>query len=249
MQSKSKWYFGWLFAGVLMMHAPSIQARPLNDTGETRCSDGSNFVPCSSVQITHPGQDARYGRDVAAGTSALTKSANSFGQNGYEFQKVSNAGLTVAATAPLGGGSNEFACIKDVVTGVTWLLYDILRQSGWRDPNPVTNGGVEGSSGGPNTSSDFAQRANSTGYCGKANWRLPTVRESLSIIAVTGCNGGFADPAFNVIVQGGFWSSQSYVPDPNYAYAVSWPLEVNLCRLTGIVPKTNLLTTTVLVSG
>ena len=71
----------------------------LNDTGFTTCADASGAtVSCTSATAVQ-GQDARYGRDAAAGTSALTKQGS--GANGFYFTKISNAGAVLPATAPL----------------------------------------------------------------------------------------------------------------------------------------------------
>ena len=90
------------FVGVALMCvtlSAVAMAVGLNDTGFTTCADASGAtVSCTSATAVQ-GQDARYGRDAAAGTSALTKQGS--GANGFYFTKISNAGAVLPATAPL----------------------------------------------------------------------------------------------------------------------------------------------------
>jgi hypothetical protein len=229
MQSRSKWCFVWLSAAVLMLHAPSIQARPLNDTGETRCSDGANFVPCSNVQITHPGQDARYGRDVAAGTSALPAKIG-FGTGGFDFTKIGNDGVAVPQSAGFGSQAGQYICIRDNVTGLLWnlTLPGINLPSGlsiqWGDGNPATNGGFAGGTlPGVQDTGTMIFSINNAQNCGRSNWRLPTVREMLSTLRISygnDCGATVGAPEFGW-PAGHYWTSQTVVGDVGSAYAVA----------------------------
>jgi Protein of unknown function (DUF1566) len=216
-----------LFSAALLAHITVVNARPLNDTGETRCSDGTNYVSCSSVQVTHPGQDARYGRDVAAGTSALPAKVG-FGGGGFDFTKIGNNGAAVAPTASAGILPGQYACIKDNVTGLLWYA-GFANGLAWRDPNPTTNGGNAGAAAtSPNTASRIND-ANVAEYCGKSNWRLPKVREMLSVFSLGpgtggGCGGDFADQAFNVWFKSAYyWTSQTSPVDSSRVFVVFLP--------------------------
>ena len=61
----------WAYA----LAACTSTAAGLNDTGQTTCADAAGATVSCTALTAVQGQDARYGRDAAAGTSALTKSS------------------------------------------------------------------------------------------------------------------------------------------------------------------------------
>lgn len=58
-----------------------------------------------------------------------------------------------------------------------------------------------------------------TGLGGHSDWRLPNVRELLSLVDYSRANNAIA-PVFSPTIGFGYWSSTSYVPDPSRAWAV-----------------------------
>jgi hypothetical protein len=183
-----------LLATTAFTATPAIAAG-LNDTGVTACADAAGATVSCTAPTAVPGQDARYGRDAAAGTSALTKVGN--GANGFDFTKISNAGATLPAIAPLGTAAGEWGCTRDNVTGLMWEvktgagLRSLDLAYSWYDGNPATNGGgvgfaSSGTSGcGINGRCDtekFVRDVNATNMCGHSDWRMPSVRELQGLV-------------------------------------------------------------------
>lgn len=222
-------WVSWI--GVLGSQLTAPSARPLNDTGVTECSNGTQTVPCSTVQSSHPGQDARYGRDVASGTSAAGSQVG-FGSNGFDFTKVSLSGTNVTPTATFGASAGQFACIRDNVTGLLW--YGNAGAGTWRDSNPQTNGGSAGNSSQPNTESTI-NTVNGAAACARSNWRLPTVRELMSVLKFTpgsACGSAWADPALPWPAQEVFWTSQTPPQNTGSATVLVVGLPGIACLLT-----------------
>ena len=163
-------------------------AAGLNDTGFTTCADASGATVSCTAATAVQGQDARYGRDAAAGTGALTKVGG--GANGFDFTKISNAGAVLPSTAPLGTAAGDWGCTYDNTTGLMWEvkttsgLRNVASGYSWYSSNAATNGGAVGyanggicvSPGRCNTE-NFFQDVNSVGMCGHSDWRMPTLRE------------------------------------------------------------------------
>ena len=101
----------------------AVAAAGLNDTGVTTCADASGATVSCTAATAVQGQDARYGRDAAAGTGALTKVGG--GANGFDFTKISNGtanvpGVVLPATAALGTAASDWGCTYDNTTGLMW---------------------------------------------------------------------------------------------------------------------------------
>ena len=99
----------------LAAHFPAqAQTAPLNDTGVTQCISGGALVACTDATTgdtaAEPRQDARFGRDAAAGKSQLSKTGG--GAAGFDFTALNASGNP---TAP--GGH---VCVRDNVTGLIW---------------------------------------------------------------------------------------------------------------------------------
>lgn len=159
----------------------TAQAGALNDTGVTSCSNGTATVACSSVDATHPGQDASFGRDAAAATGALTKVGS--GPAGFDFTKLSMDGTVVSDSAAMGSAAGQHACTRDNVTGLVWDVLKGMAVVAWYVPDSAVNGGNPGSMNqGPGIDTNsYLATANSNNQCGGTGWRLPTVRELLSV--------------------------------------------------------------------
>jgi hypothetical protein len=197
-----------LFASCL---SGSVQAGALNDTGVTSCSNGTATVTCSSVDATYPGQDASFGRDAAAATGALTKVGS--GPVGFDFTKLDMSGTAVPDSAVKGSGVGQHACTRDNVTGLVWDVLHNKLPAYWYDTNSATNGGNTG----PiviNGTNFHVAAANTNNQCGGTGWRLPTVRELVSISDIgqgKRPTGYFStnDSDNNCPGLGFVWSSQS----------------------------------------
>ncbi len=154
----------------------------LNDTGQTQCFDASNnFTTCNNASTgrssSRPGQDGRYGRDVAA----LSKTGG--GAAGFDFSKMcfngqmqgagSCTGSLIANTtaSAVVASPTDWACTKDNVTNLVWSLQ--IGQGDWANY----------------ARSSLPAEHNAASRCGfNTGWRLPTRRELISILhlGVTG---------------------------------------------------------------
>jgi Protein of unknown function (DUF1566) len=176
----------------------AVAANAVNDTGTTLCYNDTGSIACNAATIsdtgTHPRQDGRLGRDVA------TISKVGGGAAGFDFSKISNAGLVVAAATPLGSAPSDWACTLDNVTGLWWEVKtenlmtpgnrDVNNSYTWYDSNAATNGGDAGNTGNSTScfgtltqcnSATYIAAVNSTALCGRSDWRLPSYKEAMSI--------------------------------------------------------------------
>ena len=215
--------FGW----------PCAVAVGLNDTGVTTCADASGGTVSCTAAAAVQGQDARYGRDAAAGTGALTKVGG--GANGFDFTKISNGGATapsrsLPATAALGTGADDWGCTFDNTTGLMWEVKTTsgLRSQShtysWYNTNVLTNGGAFGYQNGGSCANSgrcdtekFVQDVNAVGMCGRSDSRMPTFRELNSLVRLgvspTIDGGYFPNTVSNV-----FWSSSPLANSPGNAW-------------------------------
>jgi len=226
-----------------------VKARPfggLNDSGIDWCSDDDkNFnrdgtrkektAGCEVIASSHPGQDAFQGRDATARARELAKTG--MGSAGFDYTKLcmngKAAGEGKCPPKPLPGmDSNNWACTRDNVTGLTW---EIKMDSGlrsknntysWYNPDETVNGDEPGlKNGGKCEGSDcdtlaYIQAINELELCGISDWRLPTKRELLSIVD----NGRFKpavdDRFFPNTLSTQYWTSSPFPEEENFAWQV-----------------------------
>ena len=211
-------------------------AAGLNDTGFTTCADASGATVSCTAATAVQGQDARYGRDAAAGTGALTKVGG--GANGFDFTKISNStanvpGVVLAAMAALGTSASAWGCTYDNTTGLMWEVKTTsgLRSQShiytWYDTNPATNGGSVGSAaggvcftGGRCDTEKYTQDVNAATMCGHSDWRMPTFRELQGLVRLG--VGPTIDGAYfpNTVPLCGFWSASPVVANASHVWFV-----------------------------
>ena len=209
---------------------PFAVAAGLNDTGFTTCADASGATVSCTAATAVQGQDARYGRDAAAGTGALTKVGG--GANGFDFTKISNAGAVLPSTAPLGTGNADWGCTYDNTSGLMWEVKTTsgLRSQSytysWYNSNASTNGGGFGTASngtcataGRCDTEKFVQDVNAVGMCGHSDWRMPTFRELHGLVRLgvsPTIDGGY----FPNTVSNSFWSGSPVASDSSFAWFV-----------------------------
>ena len=189
----------------------------LNDTGQTQCFNSSyNYTACNNASTGRasgrPGQDGRYGRDVAV----LSKTGG--GAAGFDFSKMcfngqlqgahsSCTGAMVAnTTASAVASTTDWACTKDNVTNLVWSL-----QVGSGDWATYAR-------------SSLPAEHNAASRCGfSTGWRLPGRRELISILnlGATGISVPKIDSAYFPGTPAYYhWTIDSYLPVANSAWFV-----------------------------
>ena len=204
--------------------AQVLTVRPLNDTGFAKCgNETSNDIGCSYLDtdpLGFPRQDGQFGRSpkeaAAGGTEVLARTAlakvGTSTSPGFDFSKVlvngtlQNGALSAQAGV-LGTTATSWACTKDNVTGLIWLLKSPTGNDhrlntstyNWKSADGNVNGGVSGAQGVASGTQcynstycdtesyiTYINALNTTvGWCGegtKSDWRLPTRLELLSIV-------------------------------------------------------------------
>ena len=203
-------------------------AAGLNDTGITRCADGSsNDVACNNSSF--PRQDAETGRDAQAG---LSKAGG--GAAGFDFTKLDTNGNPLAASAT--------DCVRDNVTGLIWEVKTDdggLRDKDWTytwcNNSASANGGSlglcdTGSSVGSDNCADNARcdtekyvadvNALNPALCGYADWRLPTVEELHGIADYSGVSPATDAFYFPQTSSWWYWSASPYAANAIFAWGV-----------------------------
>jgi len=197
---------------------PVAKTYSLNDTGLTVCVDTSTWLPTSCAGT---GQDGEFGRD-------LTHNDNSDGLAGFSFVKVCNNGkqagqLGCKVSAAQGDGPHDWACTKDLVTGLVWELR--TSDDSIRDANrSFTNFGIDD----PADTGGLVAAMNAQALCGATDWRMPTVTELFGLVEFDQANNNvtwFPDLAVPG-TKNWLWTSETYMTNPpNVAWYVDtgWP--------------------------
>ncbi len=166
------------------------------DIGQTKCYDNSAEIPCPAEGQPFHGQDAQYQGPARSYTD-------------------------------LGNGT-----VRDNVTGLVWEQktnmtsgvnysdpHDVDNRYTWCDPNSDTNGGNQGVCGDHDTQ-DFIDQLNSANFGGYNDWRLPTIKELLTLTDL----GRFSpaiDPVFAATTKpSGYWSSTTRADYSSSAWLV-----------------------------
>lgn len=209
----------WLACGAAAAAPGAMAAPSLNDTGQVTCLVGS--VVSGSCAGT--GQDADDGRDV-------DHPKRLDGWYGFRYAKVCNSGERAGqgqcpADPPLGPGPDDWACTKDLVSGLLWEVK--TNDGGPRDQHRrYTNTGT----GRAGDAGALVRGVNAAGLCGRQDWRLP---ERIELIGLQnfGVKGGEVkiDSVWfpnSWEAEGGaeFWSGTRYAGRKTAAWAVSFQI-------------------------
>lgn len=243
----------YVFVAVL---ANQAVAGPMGvpDTGQDRCANASNaLVACtvdnSGPDAAYPGQDGRFGRDAKRTVDTLTRIGG--GEAGFDYSKIANNGadLGPGVGLALGPKPSDWACTRDNITGLIWEVKvddpSHLRHAGWiyswYDSNDKTNGGNPGFASitalptySPWCKTDrrcdtekFVADVNAQSLCGKSDWRMPSVRELLTLVH-SGKLEGYIDQLYfpNTPREAFYHSDTSMAESPEYAmfvwHGASW---------------------------
>lgn len=222
----------WLVLVLLLSAATPAVPVGLNDTGVTFCGayPSGNNSPCLG---TEPGgQDAAYGRDVAAGAGKLARSG--YGQAGFDFTKIGNDGTPLPASAVLGTAAKQWACTMDNVTGLVWELKTsdgALRDKNWTYSwyNSASPDGYSGTASGGACkqagrcdTEKFVADVNAMGLCGHADWRMPSAKELESIVILGAAYPAIDAAYFPNSLPTQYWSGIAVPYYGPYAWSVSF---------------------------
>ncbi len=218
----------------LLFAAFTTHAAGLPDTGQTLCYDDTAAVGVASEPTGFLGQDCSYGRDMAG----AAKTGASAGTNALDYTKIANNGSIVAAGTLLGTGNTDWACTKDNITGLMWEVKTTsgLRSKAhtytWFSSNTATNGGNVGTpdpgSGstcatvGRCDTEKFVADVNTATLCSYADWRMPTVRELLTLVLLDGTSPSIDPTYFPQTNTSDYWTASTYVSTPANAWVVSF---------------------------
>jgi len=210
----------------------------LNDTGIQSCAaPAANQQTCPQNAL--PGQDAEFGRDLAASKGSLTKQGA--GVAGFDWTKLDAGGnaLAIQNQAWADGGSEEegthWSCVRDNLTGLIWEIKETdpshPRYTGhtyrWWLEGEDKNGGFPDQSDSGNCSNltscdtqSYVNWLNQNTLCGFSNWRMPSVAELSSIAVLSNVIPAVDTGFFPDVKDPRFFTNQSLARDPSRAWYV-----------------------------
>ncbi len=193
---------------VAVMTARGADAGLVPHSGQTQCYDENREISCPGPGEPFYGQDGNYAH-----------------LRPMRYVKLDAQGNELPDTATVDDG---WVVTRDRRTGLVWQLRDGALDFrtyaySWCDPDPATNGGNEGGCPG---SDGFLATLNGErldpAYGGRADWRLPTVEEAVSILDLGKATGPSFDQRFFPFLTGlsYLWTSQTVAGSPELAYKV-----------------------------
>ncbi len=208
-------FISLIITGGLYSDLKAADPLPLPDTGQTKFYDNKREICCPSPERVFYGQDAHYTRNRS-------------------FTKLDSAGNDLSDSAM------GWFMVRDNVTGLIWEIkrnrdlvenYDDLHDADnrytWYDSNPATNGGNPGTAGDGTDTEDFIAAMNAgTGYCGRTDWRLPTVNELFRLTDLNHSYPAIDDTFFCQCLLLGCWSSTTLFSNDGYA-GYAWYVDFN----------------------
>lgn len=195
----------------------------------------------SFATLTFGGQDCESGRDAQAADAAD-------GHAGFAFAKIAADGTELPADAA------QWSCVLDKVTGLLWeakVPADGVKGNGglrdaddrftWYNTDTTANGGGIGNwnrdnadcagytTGMPESfcnTQAFVERVRASALCAHSDWRMPTLRELISIV-----NFGRDQPALDLayfphLAAADHWSSHPAVDFPEHARVLDFRLGI-----------------------
>ncbi len=177
------------------------------DTGQTTCYNNTAAIPCPSQGEDFYGQDAQY--------QGMDRS----------YTKLDNNGNALPENA------SSWVMVRDNVTGLIWEAkknkdnsedftnpHDADNEYDWCDPNPDTNGGEQGDCNDDINTKDFIAALNNIRFGGYDDWRLPTLKELLTITHHSGYSPNITTTFFPNTST--YWTATTHAGIPGYAWTV-----------------------------
>ncbi|MCI5167986.1 MAG: DUF1566 domain-containing protein [Candidatus Electrothrix sp. GM3_4] len=156
----------------------------MNDTGIVACVGDTTKEDCN------------YGRDATELNSAD-------GYAGFSFTKLDNNGVALVDQ------NAAWSCVKDNTTGLVWEVKTAENSSttySWYNSDTATNGGSFGNENdGEHNTEAYVATVNTAGLCGAKDWRMPTVKELVSLVSLQ-ATGDTIDTDYFPNNSGIFWT-------------------------------------------
>ncbi|UTM57750.1 DUF1566 domain-containing protein [Photobacterium sp. CCB-ST2H9] len=201
-----------------------LATKQLNDTGMVKHLNLSTGTLSNQPDQGAPGQDASFGLDVTDG--------------GFKLTKLDAKGQSLPESSP------DWQCVKDERTGLIWEV-KADDQTSFRDKHrlfaletstlkshadEIALASCSSDHLAACTTQEYSQKLNDAAYCGKTNWRLPTMNEQYDLLDfsetatdadgnVYGLNVKFFNDQYigsEDLPYGYYWSSTLLRTDPNY---------------------------------
>lgn len=201
---------------LLGVTAGVAHAARLNDTGQVNCYSGS--AQTGTVTMTTPNgalPDPRYERQdctrglAAADAMGRMSKVGASSTKGRDYSKIANSGTLLDAAAVLGSGPANWACTRDNITGLVWEVK--TSDGGIRDVGKTYTWA---------NAATYPGTVNGLALCGYTDWRLPTVRELVSLIDSATNNPAIDRVYFPNTASATYWSSVTYAADASFAWYV-----------------------------
>jgi hypothetical protein len=153
-----------------------------------------------------------------------------------DYTKIANNGTTLTAGVALDVNPTDWACTQDNITGLMWEVKTTtgLRSSAhtytWYNSTASTNAGNAGTVGAGSTcqttgrcdTEKFVTDVNAATLCSYSDWRMPSLRELLTLALLDGTSPTIDATYFPNTFASSYWSASSYVPNPAGAWVVSF---------------------------
>jgi hypothetical protein len=200
---------------------PDIPQVKLNDTGITwggNYSSGNNST-CIGETITQ--QDCSHGRDARAAAGTLTKVGG--GAAGFDFTKLDRNGNSLSASA------TNHRCVRDNHTGLMWEvktddggIHDRDNTYRWGGKTALVTQQArdDGWGGFYNDWDTLVDGSNSESLCGFNDWRVPTLKELMTISRKGVRNPSIDSNYFPNTRSSKYWSSSPYAGSSSNAWLV-----------------------------
>jgi hypothetical protein len=201
MKSKKFKVFAKVFYTVIIALALGLPnmafATPMPDTGQTKCYNNHNEIPCPQSGEPFYGQDAQYTN------------------NPHSYTKLDANGNELPESA------TSWTMVRDNVTGLIWeLKHNNDNVKNYADHNDADNTYTwyDGIPNGPDTQ-DFINGLNAQNYGGHHDWRLPTIKELSTLVD----SDRYPNPSINTVyfpdtMTYYYWSSNASAGNYNHAW-------------------------------
>jgi hypothetical protein len=184
-------------------------AWPIPHSGQTKCYDNKNEIPCPKPGEPFYGQSGNY---II---------------NPKSYTKLDEYGNDLPDDA------EECYMVRDNVTGLIWEVkqakdnikdyknpHDSDNTYTWYDSNPETNYGYTGTYNSGNNTEIFIQQINESNFGGFRDWRFPSVNELASLVNLKRWDPAIDENHFYGNQSTFYWTSTSYAYNTGLMWTV-----------------------------